>query len=64
MSCWRLWFDPWVRKISRKRKSHSSILAWEILWTEDPGGHSAWDHKESDMTEATEYKRTEHTQYE
>ena len=32
--------------------THPSILAWEIPWTEEPGGpHSPWDHKESDMTE-------------
>ena len=27
-----------------------SILAWEILWMEEPGGYSLWSHKESDMT--------------
>ena len=31
--------------------THSSILAWEILWTEKPGGYSPWGHKESDTTE-------------
>ena len=31
--------------------THSSILAWEIPWTEEPGGYSPWGHKESDMTE-------------
>ena len=31
---------------------HSSILAWEIPCTEEPGGlYSSWDGKESDMTE-------------
>ena len=30
--------------------THSSILAWRIPWTEEPG-YSPWDHKESDMTE-------------
>ena len=31
---------------------HSSILAWKIPWTEEPGGlHSPWGRKESDMTE-------------
>ena len=25
--------------------THFSILAWEIPWTEDPGGYSPWDHK-------------------
>ena len=24
--------------------THSSILAWEISWTEEPGGHSSWGH--------------------
>ena len=23
---------------------HSSILAWEIPWTEEPGRHSSWVH--------------------
>ena len=33
-------FDPWVRKIPwrRVRTTHSSILAWRIPWTEEPGG--------------------------
>ena len=32
--------------------AHSSILAWKIPWTEEPGGlHSPWGHKESDTTE-------------
>ena len=29
---------------------HSSILAWKIQRTEEPGGlHSPWGHKESDI---------------
>ena len=32
-------------------QSTSSILAWEIPWTEEPRGlHSPWGHKESDTT--------------
>ena len=35
--------------------THSSILAWRIPWTEEPGGvqvgSSPWDRNESDMTE-------------
>ena len=42
--------------------THSSLLAWEIPWTEEPdrlqsmesqivGLNSPWGHKESDMTE-------------
>ena len=32
-------FDPWVRKIPEKEMAtHSSILAWRIPWTQEPGG--------------------------
>ena len=34
---------------------HSSILIWEMPWTEEPGGLSPWGYKESDTTEGTEY---------
>ena len=30
----------------------SSVLAWKISWTEEPGaGYSPWGRKESDTTE-------------
>ena len=29
----------------------SSILAWRIPWTEEPGCYSPWAHKEMDTTE-------------
>ena len=32
-------FDPWVRDpLKEEMATHSSILAWEIWWTEEPGG--------------------------
>ena len=31
--------------------SHSSILAWEILWVEEPGGLQSMESQELDMTE-------------
>ena len=31
--------------------THSSILAWRILWIENPGGYSPSGHKESKTTE-------------
>ena len=32
--------------------TYSSILAWRIPWTEEPGRlHRPWGHKESDTTE-------------
>ena len=30
--------------------THSSILAWRIPWTEEPGGLQSMGHKESDTT--------------
>ena len=30
--------------------THSSILAWRIPWTEEPGGYSPWGHKRVGMT--------------
>ena len=32
--------------------THSSILAWRIPRTEEPGGRQSTGHKESDSTEA------------
>ena len=32
--------------------SHSSILAWRISWTEEPGGLRSMGRKQSDTTEA------------
>ena len=40
-------FDPWVGKIPGGGcGTHSSILAWEIPWTEEPGGLQSVGHKE------------------
>ena len=33
--------------------THSSILAWRIPWTEEPGGLYSMGHKELNMTEHT-----------
>ena len=44
-------WDTWVRSLGWEdsletgKATHSSILAWRILWT------SPWGHKELDMTE-------------
>ena len=36
----RCGFDPWVRKIplEEELETRSSVLAWRIPWTEEPGG--------------------------
>ena len=44
------WEDP----LEEEMTGYSSILAWGIPWTEEPGRlYSPLGHKESDMTEAT-----------
>ena len=37
--------------LEEEMANHSSILAWKIPWTEEPGGLHPWDCKESDMAE-------------
>ena len=43
------WEDP----LEEETTTHSSILAWENPWTEEPGrlGYSSKGDKESDTTE-------------
>ena len=38
------WEDP----LEKGTATHSSILAWRIPWTEEPGGLQSMGHKESD----------------
>ena len=42
----------WEDALEKEVATHSSILAWEVPWTEKPGGlHSPWIHKDPDVTE-------------
>ena len=41
------WEDP----LEEGMATHSSILAWRIPWTEEPGGYCPWGCQESDTTE-------------
>ena len=36
--------------LEKDMATHSSILAWEIPWTEEPGGLQFMGSQESDMT--------------
>ena len=42
-----VWEDP----LEEAMATHSSILAWRIPWTEEPGGLHPWCQTESDTTE-------------
>ena len=49
--------ETWVRSLGpedpleKEMATHSSILAWRIPWTEEPGGLQSMGRKESDTTE-------------
>ena len=49
--------ETWVRSLEQEdplekgMANHSSILAWRIPWTEEPGRlYIPWGHKESDTS--------------
>ena len=50
-------WETWVRSLGREdplekeMATHSSILAWRIPWTEEPGGLQSTGRQESDTTE-------------
>ena len=41
----------WEYPLEKGMATHSSILAWRITWTEEPGGLQSMGCKESDTTE-------------
>ena len=47
-------WETWV--LEKEMATHSSILAWEIPWTEEPDRLSPWGRKESDTTEQVKMK--------
>ena len=40
------WEDP----LEEGMATHSSVLAWRIPWTEEPGGPQSMGSQQSDMT--------------
>ena len=43
----------WKNPLEKGMATLSSIPAWRIPWTEEPGGLQSWGHKKSDTTELT-----------
>ena len=43
-------FLGWEDPLKKEMAIHSSILAWEIPWTEEPGRLQSMGLQESDMT--------------
>ena len=43
-------FLSWEDPLEKEMATHSSILAWEIPWTEEPGGPQSMGSQKSQMT--------------
>ena len=41
----------WEDTLEEEMATYSSVLAWEIAWTEEPDRYSPWARKELDTTE-------------
>ena len=56
--------DTWIQSLGQEdplekgMATDSSIYAWKIPWTEEPGSYSSWGCKELDTTEATQHAHT------
>ena len=48
-----VWSLDWEDPLEKGTSTHSSVLAWRVPWTEEPG--SPWPHKVLDMTEQFSY---------
>ena len=46
----QVWSLGQEHPLEKEMAIHSSILAWEIPWTEEPGGLQSIGSQESDMT--------------
>ena len=46
----RVQFLGWENPLEKEMATHSTILAWKIPWTEEPGGLQSTGSKESDTT--------------
>ena len=49
---WEIWVQFLGREVllEKEMAAHSSILAWRIPWTEEPGGLQLMGSQESDTT--------------
>ena len=43
-------FQGWEDPLEKEMATHSSILAWRIPWTEEPGRLQSMGSQESDMS--------------
>ena len=46
--------------LEKEMATYSTILVWEIPWTEETGGYSPWGQKESETTQRLNNKSMLH----
>ena len=44
-----VWSLGWKDPLEKEMAAHSSIFAWEILWTEEPGGLQSMGSQKSQI---------------
>ena len=57
---WETWVQSlgWEDPLEEDMATRSSILAWKIPRTEEPGGYGPWGRKESDTTKHAHTHKT------
>ena len=50
MGLMRVWSLGREDPLEKEMAAHSSVLVWEVPWTEEPGGYSPWVIKELEVT--------------
>ena len=50
-------FLGWEDALEKEMATHSSILAWRIPWTEEPGGLKSMGSQELDTTDRLKRER-------
>ena len=53
-------FTFYFHALEKEMATHSSVLAWRIPGTGEPGGCRLWGRTESDATEATQQQQQQH----
>ena len=58
----QVWYLGWKDPLEKGMATPSSIPAWKIPWTEEPGWlqFSSWGHQELDMTKRQTYAHARH----
>ena len=59
----RVQFLGWEDTLEKQIATHSSILAWRIPWTEEPGRLQPMVSQESGMTERLSTYRTQYPEW-